>query len=149
MAFSPQETARAMLTSLKRAHDVCVYLASQQSMPVPQIVGRVDQVRSAMDAAHDALQTLQASFTNEQIKTYVERQLEPCPVDVGASYTAARNAVIAMLDDYGANVIPLLPWPYTWNATTKQHEDATYNIDTPTDFKTNIIAARDALEVFG
>ena len=148
MSFSPQDTARQMIRSLRNAYAGCYWLGSQQEIQVLTITERIEQIRANMDAAHTALQTLQASFTNTVIATKVAEHIEPAPADLPAAYTAARTAVLAMLDDYGANVIPLLPWPYTWNATTRVHDPATYNIDTPTNFKTNIIAARDALEVF-
>ena len=148
MSFSPQDTARGMLRALRASYDGCYWLGSQQAIPVLTTTQRVDQIRTNMDAAHAALLTLQGAFTNAVIAAKVAEHFEPPPADLPAAYTAARTAVLAMLDDYGTVVIPLLPWPYTWDATNRLHVEVSYNIDTPTNFKTNIIAARDALEVF-
>lgn len=145
--FSPHETGRALIQSLRQAYNLTYWFASQQNLPVETIQSRIDAVSAAMKNAAAALAELQTAYTNTQIATKIAEHIEPAPADLPAAYTAARNAVNAMLDDYGTNVLPLLP-AGTWNAVDRVHVAAVYNIDTPANFKTNLIAARDALEVF-
>lgn len=146
--FSPQDVARTMIQRLRSAHSGCEWLASQQSVPINTLVSRIMGVQSSIDGAHEALQILQGSFSNAVIASRISDHLEPAPADLAAAYVAARTAVNAMLDGYGATVLPVLPFPYTFDPVLRRHDEASYNIDTPVNFKTNLIAARDALEVF-
>ena len=146
--FSPQDTARDLLRGLRTAYTECYWLGSQQVVPVIAIAQRIDVLRNNMTMAHSSLLTLQGAFSNTVIAARIGDHLEPRPADLPAAYTAARTAVLAALDDYGTNVLPVLPWPYTWDEVQRQHVPATFNLDDPVTLKANIIAARDALEVF-
>lgn len=145
--FSPLDTGRTMIQQLRAAYQGCYWLGSQQNLAVETIQSRVEAISQNMKNAADALTTLQSAYSNPVIATKVAEHIEPAPADLSAAYVAARDAVYAMLDDYGTNVLPVLP-SKSWDAVNRVHTQATYNIDTPANFKTNIITARDALEVF-
>lgn len=146
--FSPQETAKGLIRNLRTAYDGCYWLASQQNVPVLTVTQRIDQIRNGMTSAHDSLLLLQGSFSNAVIAERVAMNLEPPPADLPAAYTNARTLTLAMLDHYGASIVPVLPFPYTWDGVTRLHVEVMVNLDNSPTFKNNLIAARDALEVF-
>lgn len=149
MAFSPQDTARSMIQSLRSAHATADILATASGVMEARVVkDRVESICRSMNAAHDALNTLQTRFDNATIASRIANHLEPAPADLAAAYTTARQAWIAMADDYGTVVLADMGSPWTWDSANRAHQDALYDIDRTANFRSNIIALRDALAVF-
>ena len=149
MAFSPQDEARTMIQSLRLAHaEATIIAAMSNSELVITVKNKVEAVCNQMAKAAASLSTLQSAFTNQVIATRIAEHLEPSPADLVASYSAARTAFTTMADDYGTNVLPDMGSPWSWDAVTRSHDPATYNIDSTANFRGNVTALRDALAVF-
>lgn len=149
MGFSPQDTARELILSLRAAHVECEgILAMSTTESVNGIKNRVEAICTYMAKAQTALSTLQSAFDNATIATRVANHIEPSPADLPAAWTTARNAFYAMADDYAANVMTDMGAPWVFNGTTRRHEVKTYNPFTPANFTANVTALRNALAVF-
>lgn len=150
MTFSPQDTAKEMIIGLRTAHaETESLIAFGTSESVVSIKNKVEAISTYIKKAQTALALLQTAFTNTQIATRVADHLEPSPASLTTSYSAAIAAWQTMADDYGANVMPDMGAPWVWDAVNRKHDTAFYNISTPTNFRANLVALRDALADFG
>lgn len=149
MAFSPQETARALISNLRSAHASADELATAvDNVSIAVVQQRIESICSAMNGAHSHLQTLQGSFDNATIAARVANHLEPAPADIPAAYTTARSAWITMADHYGNTVIHDMATPWVWMAVDRKHGPRAYNLDSTPEFRPNLVALRDALAAF-
>lgn len=146
MPFNPRDRLDGFLVNLKATHRAATFIADKTSLPMLSVATYADTVADNMTAAHAALQELQGRFTNAQIAARLADILEPAPADLAAAYVASRAAAIAMLDDYGANVLPTMGFPYTWNAGQRQHVVAQFTL--PASLIANSVTLRDALAAF-
>lgn len=148
MAFRPAAEPQRLRNNLRAAYNTAYYLASQNNLNVEEIISQMNSLGSTLRAADSALTNLQTIKTNGEIAADFAGEMDVPPADLIASYTAAQAAATTLMSDYNTNVLGLLPFPKSWDAPTWSHVDVQYNIDTPTNYKTNLIALRDALAVF-